>query len=335
MARLADAAARAPRAPGVYFFLGEVGTLLYVGKADRSCAARVGLPRPRTATGRRSAAGPSCAMRTARGAVGRSARRSSGAGDARLRSHRDASARLQPCPTPSKAASATCVVARRRSDHARSRSRRQQPGRRAYGTLPHLAPGSYSSAAKVTKSGYVASCGCCGLRKREPRASRTPRRIAGRHHRAHARPASIRCSTPHSAASFSGHSDRLLAALNAAIATRDMYDFTRFALDATSMPRVASSSSGLASVQPATDARHSLAPGPVSGEHAAELLAAEVRARLQRWPRATIGYLLDVSGRAARADRVRGVDSSRNFSTASLNAFGVSAIRPCAAPRST
>jgi predicted GIY-YIG superfamily endonuclease len=244
---LGEAVARAPRAPGVYFFLAADRELLYVGKAS-----------------------------DLRRRLGEHARDVSRTGDIRRHVMLDAVHRveweqspdvasavireadlivmLKPAFNASHAEQAIDLYVEVRGD-ARGLSLRLDADRaadgRAYGTFPHLAKGAFTSLAKQTKAGYQAFV-----------------RLVG---------ATGSSDAPPAVHDFlSGRSARVLDELSGAVATLDAPVFTRAALEGDVV--AARQFFELAPQRlRRLRLRHAIPAGPVSGALMAELLTAELR----------------------------------------------------------
>jgi hypothetical protein len=243
-----DAIDRAPRAPGVYFFLGADRELLYVGKAanlhrrladharDRSRTSdlrrRVMLDAARYAYWEETADEPAAMIRES-----------------------DLIVMLKPAFNASHAEQAVDLYVEMRLDGSGPSFRlAADPSdeARAYGTFPHLAKGAFTSLAKQTKAGYQGFL-----------------RLVG---------ATGGSDVPPALHDFlSGRSVRLLDELGGAVATLDVPVFTRAALE-----RDVVAARQFFELAPQRlrrlRLRHAIPAGPVSGASMAELLTTEVRA---------------------------------------------------------
>jgi hypothetical protein len=243
-----DAVSRAPRTPGVYFFLGTDRELLYVGKAA-DLRRRLGdhaRDRSRTSDLRR---------RVLLDAVDRVYwEQGPDVASAMIRES-DLIVLLKPAFNASHAEQAVDLFIEVRVDGGRpSFGFVADPSgaARVYGTFPHLAKGAFTPLAKQTKAGYQAFVRLVGA-------------------------ASVSEVPPALHDFLSGRSARLLAELGAAVGTIDVPAFTRAALE-----RDVVASRAFFDLAPQRvrrlRLRHAMPPGPVSGALMAELLTTEVRA---------------------------------------------------------
>ncbi|HET6775153.1 MAG TPA: nucleotide excision repair endonuclease [Acidimicrobiales bacterium] len=280
---LLAAAAGAPPAPGVYFFMGRDHDLLYVGKATNLRRRLQGHARAPLAVDRRSDAriGRVRAVAWEECASER---------DALLR-EADLIVALRPPYNASHTTAPQATYLRLEQGDATTFRLVTDPGdqggtggaaeaggtARVHGPIPHLAKGGHSSPAKWTKHGYTALLRALWAAQRSPRAARIPRAIGG--------------SSPPVTATvavdppllrllhrfLSGRGDRLVGELRAAVAHGDVPAYMR--------PRL------VADIEAAGDfyaigprrlagfrRRHDLPPGPVRPEAASTLLLGEVRA---------------------------------------------------------
>jgi hypothetical protein len=269
---LLDAAAAAPRAPGVYFFLGEDRELLYVGKA-------ADLRRRLGDHARDRARTPDLRRRVLLDAVRSVGWEPCADEQSALAREADLIVLLQPAFNASHAEQASdCFVAIKLVDERASfdvTTDTQRPGQ-VYGTFPHLAKGAHSVVAKHTKAGYCALLRLLWATSGFDDAGRIPARLARSSPPAHA---DVAFTSDRAAALrdfFSGRSDRLLTELRAAIAEHELAPFTRSALERDI--DVAHSFFVLAPRRVRQlRLRHAIAPGPMGGDVMAGLLAGEVR----------------------------------------------------------
>jgi hypothetical protein len=245
---LDDAAARAPRTPGVYFFLGAERDLLYVGKAA-DLRRRLGdhaRDRSRTSDLRR---------RVLLDAVDHVGWEQTPDAESAMIRESDLIVMLKPAFNASHAEQWVDLYVVVRVDAGRvSLGLSAQPSGadRVYGTFPHLAKGAFTSLAKQTKAGYEAFVRLVGA-------------------------ADVSEVGPALHDFLSGRSARLLDELRAAVGTIDVPVFTRAALE-----RDVVGARAYFELAPhrlrRLRLRHSIPPGPVSGALMTEMLVAEVRA---------------------------------------------------------
>jgi predicted GIY-YIG superfamily endonuclease len=280
---LLAAAAGAPPAPGVYFFVGPDHDLLYVGKATNLRRRLQGHARAPLAVDRRSdarvervraVAWEECASER----------------DALLR-EADLIVALRPPYNASHTTGPPATYVRVEQGDATTFHLVTDPGgrggtggtadtggpARVHGPFPHLAKGGHSSPAKWTKLGYTALLRALWAAQRSPRAARIPQAIAG--------------SSPPVTATvavdptllrllhrfLSGQGDRLAGELRAAVAHGNVPAYMH--------PRL------VADIEAASDfydigprrlagfrRRHALPSDPVRPEAASALLLGELRA---------------------------------------------------------
>jgi predicted GIY-YIG superfamily endonuclease len=307
---LLAAAAGAPTAPGVYFFVGPEHDLLYVGKAADLRRRLQGHARAPQAVDLRSdarvervlsVAWQECA--TERDALLReadlivvlrppyNASHTTGPRATYLGVEQgDATTfRLVTAPGgPSAPGVPDHPIGPRGTSEQRGTDIRPSPGTaggtngtrgptRVYGPFPHLAKGGHSSPAKWTKLGYTALLRALWAAQPTPRAALIPRAMAGA-----SPPVTVAVAVeprllPSLHRFLSGRGDRLLGDLRVAVAQGDVpaYMRTRLVADI-------EAAADFYDIGPRRLARfrreHALPPGPVPPEAAAALLLGEVRA---------------------------------------------------------
>jgi hypothetical protein len=271
-----DAIARAPRTPGVYFFLGAERDLLYVGKAT-DLRRRLGdhaRDQSRTSDLRRSVLLD--AVRSVHWEPWPDAA-------AAMLREADLIVMLKPAFNASHAEQNTdhYLVVDRDREHVSFGLTADGAGHgRVYGTFPHLAKGAFTPVAKQSKSGYGAFL-----------------RLAA------ANGAAVSPAALHDF--LSGRSARVLDEMRAGLAEIDVPVFTRAALE-----RDADAARAFFDLAPRRvrefRLRHALPPGLVRGEVMAELLADEVRATIGAFqPGVAARTEGALSPRAARHQQLR------------------------------
>jgi hypothetical protein len=288
---LLAAAARAPAAPGAYFFVGPDHDLLYVGKAanlrrrlrnharapravDRRSDARIA--RVRVVAWEECACERDALLREADLIVA-------------LRPPYNASHTTGPAATYLRveAGEATTFRLVTTADGGAGPAGPDGPagrggaggGRaraRVYGPFPHLAKGGHSSPAKWTKRGCTALLRALWAAQRSPQAARIPRAIAGASPPMTATvPVDVRF-LPRLHRFLAGQGDRLIGDLRAALSHGHAPAYMHARLDAD-----VEAASDFYALGPRRLAqfrhRHGLAPGPVRPEVATRLLLGEVR----------------------------------------------------------
>jgi predicted GIY-YIG superfamily endonuclease len=272
MSVLTEAAGRAPTAPGIYVFLGTDRELLYVGKAA-NLRRRIGdhaRDQPRTRHLRRHVL-----LDAVRTVVWEehSDEESAWAREA------DLIVMLKPALNASHADQERdrYVVVTTGSGHASFDLTATPHDRgRVYGTFPHLAKGGFSHLAKTTKAGYTALLRLLWAGGSPDRAAFIPARIGGASPPTHVEaPVAPELRVPlHDY--LSGRSVRLLPALRTAMTAADIPAYTLAALERDVVAALDFFELAPRRVR-RLRLRHELAPGPVSGEVMAELLALELR----------------------------------------------------------
>lgn len=269
MSVLADAAAGAPTSPGVYFFLGERGGLLYVGKANNL-----------------------------RRRLGDHARTPTTTGQHRSRQRLDLvrSVRWEECVNEEEAFAREAdliVLLRPRYNASHTAQDPNQYVRLThgpkgttfdlttdlaeYGCFPHLEKGAFSHTAKVTKTGFTALLRLLWAAEAGELADRIPGRISGPSP-PHTHTAPMRTEIRPLVDDFlAGRSPVLVTTLWQSIATSEVPDYMNTALD-----RDAISAAALFEVGPkrlqALRLRHGLPDGPIDPKTAAKLLRSEITA---------------------------------------------------------
>jgi len=272
MSVLTEAAGRAPTAPGIYVFLGTDRELLYVGKAA-NLRRRIGdhaRDQPRTRHLRRHVL-----LDAVRTVVWEehSDEESAWAREA------DLIVMLKPALNASHADQERdqYVVVTTGSKHASfDLTATPHDCGRVYGTFPHLAKGGFSHLAKMTKGGYTALLRLLWAGGSPDRAAFIPARIGGASPPTHVEaPVAPELRVPlHDY--LSGRSVRLLPALRTAMTAADIPAYTLAALERDVVAALDFFELAPRRVR-RLRLRHELAPGPVSGEVMAELLALELR----------------------------------------------------------
>lgn len=266
---LADAAAAAPTTPGVYFFLGERGGLLYVGKAG-NIRRRLGEhARTSTTTGRRRSRSRLDLVRSVRWEE--------------CIDEEDAFAReadlivlLRPRFNGSHTAQDPNLYVRV-TDRPRGTTFDLCTEVAEHGCFPHLEKGAYSHTAKRTKTGFTALLRLLWAAEAGHLAARIPGRISGPSP-PHTHTTPMRAELrPLVMAFLAGRDAALLPALWEAIAASDVPDYMQPALD-----RDAMAAAELFQVGPkrmhAMRQRHGLPDGPIDPKTAARLLRLEINA---------------------------------------------------------
>lgn len=266
---LADAAAAAPTTPGVYFFLGERGGLLYVGKAGNIRRRLGDHARTSTTTGRHRSRSRLDLVRSVRWEE--------------CVDEEDAFAReadlivlLRPRFNGSHTAQDPNLYVRV-TDGPRGTTFDLCTEVAEHGCFPHLEKGAYSHTAKRTKTGFAALLRLLWAAEAGDLAARIPGRISGPSPpHTHATPmrAELR---PLLADFLAGRDAALVPALWEAIAASGVPDYMQPALD-----RDAMAAAELFQVGPkrlhTMRQRHGLPDGPIDPKTAAKLLRLEINA---------------------------------------------------------
>jgi len=273
MSVLAEAAGRAPAAPGVYVFLDTDRELLYVGKAadlrrrlgdhardqlrTQDLRRHVLLDAVRTVLWEEHADEESAWAREADLIVMLK--------PALNASHADQERDHYIVVTTGPALASFDLTVNAAGDRGR-----------LYGTFPHLAKGAFSHLAKRTKGGYTALLRLLWATGSPDRAAFIPSRIGGASPPAHLEAFVAPELRPALHDFLSGRSARLLRELRTATAMADIPAFTRAALR-----RDVDAAGDFFELGPRRvrrlRLRHELAPGHVTGAVMADLLALELR----------------------------------------------------------
>jgi predicted GIY-YIG superfamily endonuclease len=267
MSVLTDAAADAPRTPGVYFFLGERGGLLYVGKAN-DLRRRLGdHARTPTTSGRyrnrmrldlvRSVRWEECVDEE----------------DAFAR-EADLIVLLRPRYNASHTAQDPNVYLRV-TDGPKGTTFDLTTDLADAGCFPHLEKGSFSHTAKVTKTGFTALLRLLWAAEAGTLAERIPGRISGPTP-PHTHTAPMGAETRVQVDDFlAGRSPALVTSLWQSIAASDLPDYMQPALDRDAMAAAAFFEVGPKRMH-ALRTRHGLPNGPIDPKTATKLLRSEI-----------------------------------------------------------
>jgi len=269
MSVLADAAAEAPSTPGVYFFLGERGGLLYVGKANNLRRRLGDHARAPTTSGRyrnrmrlglvRSIRWEECVDEE----------------DAYAR-EADLIVLLRPRYNASHTAQDPNLYLRL-TDGPKGTTFDLTSDVADHGCFPHLEKGAFSHTAKVTKTGFTALLRLLWAAEAGRLTERIPGRISGPSP-PHTHTSPIRSETrPLIDDYLAGRSPALVTMLWQSIAASDLAEYMRPALDRDAIAAAAFFGAGPRRMQ-ALRERHGLSDGPVDPKTAGKLLRAEINA---------------------------------------------------------